>query len=167
MSQNDDYDPFDNESVPSLSFDGAPIGREYKFKVVEPAKLVQSRDFDTNEPATWPDGNPKMSAVLVVEPTGQRDSAKAKWAPYDDDKDEGPRSIWARKPSSMFAALAAAQREAGAKFTEGGTGTVRLSGEKPHENKRFNAIKQYAATYQPPAPADAFGDDQDSDEPPF
>jgi len=143
----EDIDPFaDAESTPSLSFANAPVGTSYKFTVLEPAKLVQSRDYETGEPATWPDGNPKMSAVLVVEVDGEK------------------RSIWARKPSSMFSALAKAQADAGARFEAGGAGTVTFASEKPHENKRFNAIKQYSATYQPPKPADPFEAKQDSDE---
>lgn len=144
MQMNNDYeDPFDSEKVPSLSFKDVQIGHSYTGTVVKRAELVQSRDYETGDPATWPDGKPKMSAVVTVEIDSER------------------RSVWAQKPSSMFAALAEAQRAAGVKIEPGGTLTVRLVGEKPHENKRFNAIKQYSVTYTPPA--DALSDDT----PPF
>jgi len=134
-------DPLEHEKAPSLSFRDQPIGTTYTGKVLGPASLVQSRDFETGEPATWPDGNPKYSVVIRLEVNGE------------------PRSLWAPKPSAMFAALVAAQKQAGQRIGEGGTLQVRFSGEVPNaKNPRLNAAKQYQCRYTPPV-HDAFADE--------
>lgn len=164
-------DPFDQESVPSVSFKDAPIGKEFRFKVLKRAEMLQSRDYDTGDPAVWPDGNKKMSAVLKVEVIGERVVKNgSKPGPWEESEQAGERSIWAGKPSSMFSALADAQRNAGAKFEPGGIGTVKFVGEEPHKDKKKNAIKQYAATYTPADPFESEGGaaaDDDGDKPPF
>lgn len=151
-------DPFaQSESHPAVSWKGAPIGAKIVCKVVERPQLVQSRDFDTGEKATWPDGNPKMSVVTLVEVNGEK------------------RGLWAAKPSALFAAIGEAQQKTGRQIEVGGTLTVTYTGDKPNEkNPRLNPQKQYAVEYAPPA---AFGDwstsssgassQPASDEPPF
>ncbi len=66
-----DQDPLDYEKAPSLSFKGMPVGTTYTGRVLGPASLVQSRDFESGEPATWPDGNPKMAVVIRLEVNGE------------------------------------------------------------------------------------------------
>jgi len=96
--------------------------------------MVQSRDFDTGQPAFFPDNNPKMSVVTkIVMATGEE------------------RGLWAAKPSAMFAAIAEAQKAAGALIAVGGTLTITFTGEKPNAtNPRLNAQKLYAVSYVPP-----------------
>jgi hypothetical protein len=134
-------DPFaSSESRPSVSFKDAPIGTAYNLKVTGAASLTQSRDYETGEPAEWPDGNPKMSAVVDVVDleTGEE------------------KSLWAAKPSALFAAIGEAQRKAGSSIAVGGTLRVEYTGDKPNaKNPRLNPAKQYAVTYTPP---DAFAD---------
>lgn len=126
-------DPFaGGTSVPSVSWKGAPIGATVQMQVTEPAELVQSRNFETGQPESWPDGNPKMSAVVKGMVNGEL------------------RSIWAQKPSSMFRAIADAQQAAGQSIGPGGVLTVRLVGEKPNENPRLHPQKLFEAHYQPP-----------------
>ena len=122
------------DTVPSISFKDAPVGATVSGKVTEAPVLVQSRDFDTGNPAFWPDNNPKMSVVTkIVLPTGEE------------------RGLWAAKPSAMFAAIAEAQKTAGALIAVGGTLTITLTGEKPNAtNPRLNAQKLYAVVYVPP-----------------
>lgn len=134
-------DPFaTQERFPSLSFKDAPIGTTYKFTVYEDPQTVQSRDFDTGEPAFWPDGNKKLSVVTILEVEGL-----------------GMRSLWAPKPSAMFRALADAQQAAGAQIKKGGTGTITFTGEQPNErNPKLNPQKLYKVTY---VPNDPFGAD--------
>lgn len=122
------------DTVPSISFKGAPVGATVTGKVTEAPALVQSRDFDTGQPAFWPDSNPKMSVVTkLVLPTGEE------------------RGLWAAKPSSMFAAIAQAQKDAGALIAVGGTLTITFTGEKPNaSNPRLNPQKLYAVVYVPP-----------------
>ena len=132
MSTND---PFASEdSRPSISFKDAAIGLTYAGRVVEAPTIVQSRDYQTGQPAFWPDGNPKQSVVTVLEIDGVE------------------YGLWAPKPSSMFAAIAAAQKAAGSQIAVGGTLQVSLIGEKPSDNPRFNAQKLYSAVYTPGDP---------------
>lgn len=126
-------DPFaGGTSTPSLSFKEAAPGTSYTCVVVEAPTLLQSRNFETGNPDFWPDGNPKMSAVVKVTVNGEE------------------RSIWAAKPSAMFAAIANAQQNAGQQITPGGTLVVTYTHDKPNENPRLNAAKQYSAVYTPP-----------------
>lgn len=127
------------DKAPALSFKNMPVGTTYTGEVLEDPKLVQARDFDSGDPAVWPDGNPKMAVVVRVNVNGEE------------------RSIWAPKPSAMFKALADAQKAAGKRITVGGRLTVKFVGEKPNErNERLNPQKLYTATY---AEGDPFADD--------
>lgn len=132
-------DPFaGGTSVPSISFRDMPIGTTYAGTVTEAPQIMQARDFDSGQPAFFPDGNPKQTVVtkIALEPTGEE------------------RSLWAPKPSAMFAAIAAAQKDAGTQITVGGHLTVTFSGEKPNEkNPRLNKQKLYTVIYRAP---DAF-----------
>lgn len=141
MTQQPYDDPFAKpESAPSLSFKDAPVGTRYVCKVVDLPQRVQSRDFETGERATWPDGNPRMSVVTGVEVDGER------------------RSLWAPDPSAMFAAIVDAQRNANARIAVGGTLVVEYIGDKPNEkNPKLNPQKQYRVTYSAP---DAFAAQQ-------
>lgn len=126
--------------TPSLSWKDLPVGSVFTLEVLEAPKLLQARDFDTGEPAFWDaqKTQPKQSAVVNV---------KVISGPHSIGEE---RSVWAQKPSSLFQAIAAAQSAAGALIQPGGTLSLRLHSEKPHENKRFNAIKIYEAKYAPP-----------------
>lgn len=126
-------DPFANhEKRPALSFKGAPVGATVTCVVDAHPKLVQQRDFTTGTPATWPDGNPKMAAVIDVTVNGQA------------------MSVWASKPSSLFTAIAEAQDRAGTRIAPGGTLVIRFVGEKPNEkDPRLNPQKLYEAQYAP------------------
>jgi hypothetical protein len=136
-------DPFATGlSLPSLSWKDQSIGTTFVVEVLEPAKLLQSRDYDDGTPAFWDKEKtqPKMSAVVrVVVLSGPHSVGEE-------------RSIWAQRPSSLFQAIASAQAAAGQgiMLAKGGQLTLRLAGEKPHENKRFHNIKLYEARYQPP-----------------
>lgn len=135
-----EIDPFaGSTSTPSLSFKDATVGTVYEGVVTEAPTLVQSRDFETGEPAYWPvkrpgeTPNPKMSVVLKLEVDGEE------------------RSVWAQKPSALFAAIGEAQKVAGKRIEVGGTLAIKYTGDKPNDNPRLNAAKQYAAKYTPPA----------------
>jgi hypothetical protein len=127
-------------SAPSLSWKGLGHGAEFVLSVLEPAALVQSREFETGELAFWDEekSQPKMAAVLKVQVVK---------GPHSEGEE---RSIWAQKPSNLFQAIASAQQASGAVIAPGGTLTIRFLDEKAHKNKRFNAIKIYEAVYKPP-----------------
>ena len=132
-------DPFaGGTSTPSVSWKDAPVGTTVEGLIIEAPELVQSRDFETGEPAFWPvkpgqSPNPKMAAVIKISIDGDE------------------RAIWAVKPSAMFAAIADAIKKAGTGLAVGGTLAVRYTGDKPNANPRLNAAKQYAARYTPPS----------------
>jgi hypothetical protein len=127
-------DPFaGGDSNPSLSFKDKPFGTTYKGTVVELPSLMQGRDFETGEPATWPDGNPKMVVCVTLDIGGE------KW------------NLWAAKPSSMFSAIKDAQQRAGVQIAVGGTLTVTYTHDEPNKtNPKLNPAKQYEAEYAPP-----------------
>lgn len=146
-------DPFSGGTkTPSLSWKGLPVGSAFRLEVLEPAKLIHSRNFETNEPDYWDTEKtqPKMSAVINVRVIA---------GPHSIGED---RSIWAQKPSNLFVAIADAQRAAGSRIEARGTLHLTFAGETPHENKRYSPIKQYTAQYTPPTSAarpDAFGEE--------
>lgn len=131
-------DPFaGGEGNPSLSFKDKPHGTTYVGRVAELPALVQSRDFETGNPATWPDGNPKMVVCTTLEIDGQL------------------YSLWAPKPSALFAAIKDAQNAVGQQIAVGGTLEVTYTHDEPNKtNPRLNPAKQYRVRYTPP---DAFG----------
>lgn len=134
-----DIDPFAGATkTPSLSFKNAPIGTVYEGVVVQAPELVQSRDYKTGEPAFWPakpgqQPNPIMCAVLVLS------------------IDNEERSVWAQKPSALFAAIGEAQKTAGKRIEVGGVLAIKYTGDKPNDDPKKEPAKQYAAKYTPPA----------------
>lgn len=123
------FDPLAESSSPSISFKDVPIGYEVTGTVVGDPEMVQSRDFKTKEPATWPDGNPKMSLVIKM------------------DLGSEIRSLWAPKPSAMWAALVDARARAGVPLGNGCRLTVKFTGTKPTAG---DPQKLYSASYSPP-----------------
>jgi hypothetical protein len=126
-------------SVPSAKFDTA--GTTVGGPITEEPELRQQIDYDTDEPAVWKDGKPKMQLVVTVQ-TNLRD-------PQNPD-DDGTRRFYVR--SNLQKAVAQAVRQAGAKSLEvGGVLNVTYTGDGPKTNPKFNAPKLYSATYTPPA----------------
>lgn len=131
-------DPFaGGEKVPSLSWKDLPVGSIFTLEVLEPAKSLQSTNFESGQPDYWDEDKtrPKMAAVLNVKVLAGPHSVGEK------------RSIWAQIPSNLFIALKEAQSKAEARFAPGGLLEIRFAGTKPHENKRYSPIKQYEAQY--------------------
>lgn len=127
-----------DDSTPSLSFKDAPIGTSYTGTVTRAPEMVQSRDYDTGEPAFWPaspDGkaNPKMSVVFNLQlPDGTE------------------RSVWAPKPSALFSALGAAEKASGKAIGVGDTVTIAFTGTEPSsKGARFADKKLYTVTHVP------------------
>lgn len=134
-------DPLADTKRPSVSFKNAAPGTTIGGTVVEAAKMAQGTDFeDRTKPATWKNGDPKMSVVIAI----QRD---------DNGQEE---AFWATKPSAMLTALQKAQATAGGgRIAVGGHLSVTFEGEVPNlKNPQLNDIKQYSASYIPPAAAD-------------
>lgn len=108
--------------------------------------VSQTRDFKTNDPEFWPDGKPKEQLVITLQ-TDERDSSI--------DDDDGLRRVFAKKPGNLLTAIADALTEAKAEIAIGGRLAVVFTGQKPHENPKFNPIKEYKAAYEPPAQGQA------------
>jgi hypothetical protein len=131
-------DPFEGANkAPAVSWKDKPVGTVITMTVTDHPKLVQSRDFKTKEPATWPDGNPMMSVVINGDINGE------------------PHGLWASKPSALFVALAEAQKASGKKITPGDTLAVKFTGTKPTQGdpQKLFAVKHTPGTPSP-APAD-------------
>ena len=136
-----DHDPFEDfDSAPALSWATAQPGTVYKGTISRLPKELQDRDIQTKKPKFWDDGQPQMVVVLQV----------------DVETTEGPqpRSVWAKKPSSLFRALGQAQKEAGQRFALGGTLYLRLDRLEPSKTPGFSPQKIYAAKYEPPTSVD-------------
>lgn len=130
---NQNADPFaGGESKESVSFKDMPVGTSYTLKVTEAPQLVQATDYESRQPAFWPDGNPKMTVV-----TGVVDTATGE-----------EKNLWAAKPSALFRAIGDAQKASGAQIKVGDTLVVTFSGEKPNEkNPRLNPQKLYTVQH--------------------
>ena len=114
---------------PSLPF--PTVGTKYTGIVTEATKLVQGRDYESGDPATWPDGNPKMVAVIELIVDGEE------------------RSLWAKKPGDLFTRLQEAQKKAGSRILPGGKLEVEFIGEEANKNPRLKPTKLHRVTYTP------------------
>lgn len=147
---NDDFDPFGEKiKTPALSFKDELAGTVKWLDVSEPAKVLQQRDFDTEELAYWPNqdgtqGKPKMAGVLNgVDENGE------------------PVSLWAPIPGDLQAKLVEAQKALGRQIGGGNTVdrvTVRFDGKVPAKNPKFKkntfSVKVEAKGPKPVAAAD-------------
>lgn len=129
-----------SKGAPSAFTKGDPIGTVVRGSVVK-IDTGQVRDFETQQPAFWPDGNPKLQLIVSVQ-TDQRD-------PSIED-DDGVRRLFAPKPGAMLSAISTALRKADAKLDVGGTLAVKYDSDKPNERRGLNPQKQYVAQYVPP-----------------
>lgn len=145
-----EIDPFaGGDKAPAISFKDAPIGTVITVQVTDGPKRVQGKDFKTGDPAVWPDGNPKYSAVINGTVDGE------------------PRSIWAQIPSDLFAKLKAGQQQLGRSVRDGDTIAIKFTGEEPGSG---NPKKVYAVKITPGVPAAAAAADpfaSSGDEAPF
>jgi hypothetical protein len=111
--------------------------------IVSEPTTGQQRDFDSGEPATWPDGQPKMQIVVKL---------KTQDLDPDDDTDDGERTLYIDKPN-MRKAIAAAVKKAGRKgLAIGGVLSVHYTadGERAAGKKGGFPPKLFEATYVAP-----------------
>lgn len=109
----------------------------------------QQTDMQTQQPASWDNGDPKMMSIVTLQ-TELRDPTN----PADD----GKRTValsGSKKPESMsrIAAVIAAVKAAtgGSGLQYGGTLTIQYVGDGQPSQRGFNAPKQYQAWYQAPS----------------
>ena len=141
-------DPFDvPEKKPAYSWAEAQVGTVMVGRITDVPTEVQQRDFESGEPATWPDGNKKMAVVVGIEVDGEK------------------YNLWAPKPSALFAALAEAHKKdkeaGGSGLAVGGELKVRLSGKRKNPEKpKLNPQNLFQAKYSAP---DAFAENGSGD----
>lgn len=113
------------------------VGNAVKGVVVD-ADLMQQRDYKTGEPATWPDGNPKMQVVITL----QTDS-------HEDEDDDGIRKVYAK--GQMQSELRRAVGRVGLEI--GGKLAVKYIGDGDPPARGMNAPKLFKVWYEAPARA--------------
>lgn len=112
--------------------------------VIGTPEARQSRNFETGDMDTWPNGDPKMEVVVPIA-TEERDP--------EVDNDDGERSLVLPVGTARFKAVQAAMKTAGVRALEsGGVITVTYTGDGPKpKGSKLNAPKEFSATYTPPA----------------
>lgn len=121
------------------------IGDRIKGTIIS-AEERQQIDLDTDKPAFWDDGKPKMQLVITLQTEDRNDA-----------DDDGIRNLYvkgSKKPESksMTAALIAAIKAAGVPSIDvGGTLAMAYIGDGVASKRGFNPPKQYQAAYKPPA----------------
>lgn len=102
----------------------------------------QSRSLETGDRMTWPNGDPVMEIVVMLQ-TELRDP--------EIDYDDGTRQLVINKPA-MRTAIRDAVRKAGAAGIEpGGVLTVTYTSTEKPKSRGVSGAKQFSATYVPPA----------------
>ena len=155
MSQAPYNDPFaEPDRHPAVSWVGAPAGATITGTVIDLPRDVQARDFATGKAETWDDGNPKWNVVIGLDINGEK------------------RSLWAMKPSAMFAALKEAIKQTQPGYVElGGTFQLTYTGDKPPERPGMNPARQFSVVYRPPNPfggnGSAMGQQQGQQQAPY
>lgn len=133
--------------VPAFSFGGlgAPPGAGITGKITD-LQTSQQTDFDTREPLTWPNGDPKMQLEITLQTTLQDSTIE---------DDDGRRRVFI-KGKGMTEATRDAVLAVGAKGLEiGGTFTITYT----HETKlpgTKKSYREYKATYERPNASAAF-----------
>lgn len=124
-------------SIPSATFPEA--GTEHK-GVILGFDSVQAKNFKTQKPEFWDDGNPKMQVRITLQ-TDERDP--------EAESDNGVRRLYVSS-KGMREAIAAAVKKTGASgLAVGGKLAVQYTRDGQSENG-LNPPKMYAAFYQPP-----------------
>ena len=145
MSQEDVNDFLMSGGVTSFPFEN--VGDEVEGTIVQ-SQLRKQTDFETGEPQTWPDGNPKMQIVMDLE-TALRDPEKS----YDD----GVRRLFIK--GNALRATREAVRAGGGQLLNGGWFKLRHSALGTPPKKGLHAPKLFEAQYKAPAASGISADD--------
>jgi hypothetical protein len=125
---------FATKSVPSISFKDSKVGDSFTGVITE-LETAQVRDFETNEPKFWDDGNPQLQVVLTL---------ATDYIDNDVEGDDGTRKLYL--VGQKLTAMKAAVKEFGKQIAKGQIITITFTGEKANANKRYNATKLYGIT---------------------
>lgn len=125
-------------SVPSCTF--PEMGRTYEGTITA-LDVKQARKFGTQDLDFWPDGQPKMQAVVTLKTTEHDPEIE---------NDNGMRRLYVAS-KGMRAAIAAAVKKAGeTEIKVGGTLGVRYVRDDPNGKNPANLPKLYGVKYEPP-----------------
>jgi hypothetical protein len=95
------------------------VGTSYTGKVTS-VEVRQATNFDTGEPESWPDGNPKQQIVVSLETNLQEDA-----------DDDGARSIYIKAWGDSLKAFRQANKTAGGTLASGDTFTATYVADGP------------------------------------
>lgn len=122
-----------------------PVGTTYEGYITKLDSTQQRNIQDKSKLDTWPDGRPKMVALVTIQ-TNQRDPQ----VQYDD----GQRTVWVSGKYLTNAVRDAVKRVGRQRLDVGGYLKVTLSGYgKPEPG--FRAPRLFEVSYTPPAPGAA------------
>jgi len=131
--------------VTAAKFEDRAFGTVIGGEIVDEPRMQQQRDYESGEPMTYPDGNPAMQLVVVVQA----------YAPSGDD--DGRRAFYVK--GQMRQAVGEALRKHNEKAPRrGGQLWIKYTEDKPTTLKNGrpgNPQKIYAAKYEPPSAAQA------------
>lgn len=134
--------------VAAAKFPDQQFGYVIGGEIVADPRMQQQRDYTTGDPITYPDGNPAMQMVVVIQ-TSEHDPAIA--------DDDGQRALYIK--GQMKQAVGEALRKHGEKAPRrGGKLWLKYIEDKPvtlKNGRPGNPQKIYAAKYEPPAAAAA------------
>jgi hypothetical protein len=134
--------------VPAVKFPDGAYGTVIGGEITADPRMQQQRDYTTGDPICYPDGNPAMQMVIVVQ-TGQHDPGI--------EGDDGNRALYVK--GQMKQAVGEALRKHGEKAPRrGGKLWLKYLEDKPvtlKNGRPGNPQKIYAAKYEPPAQAAA------------
>lgn len=129
----DDTSAFFGGTLPAVKFDA--IGESVSGEV-QRVEIRQQSNFESGELQFWPDGRPKMQAIVTL----QTDP--------DDEDDDGIRALYVR--GYMQRAFQDAVREAKMRdLTVGSNITVTFTSEGTPPRRGANAPKEYKVTITP------------------
>jgi hypothetical protein len=141
-------DNFQHDTDKWLMSGGVPWGRFEDFgdvltgTIVEEPEVRQSRDYDSGEPAFWPDGNPQTELVIVLQTT-------ARDAEIEDD--DGKRQFVVNSGAKKAALREAVQKARARGLAVGGTLSVTYTHDAEPKKRGYRGAKQFKAVYTPPA----------------
>jgi len=144
MSEN-----YQHDSDKWLMSGGIPWGKFDDFgdslagTITEEPEVRHSRDYDSGEPAYWPDGNPQTELVIVLQTT-QRD-------PEVED-DDGRRQFVVNSGAKKAALRDAVRTAKVGGLSVGGTLPVTYTHDAEPKKRGYRGAKQFKAVYTPPAP---------------
>jgi len=138
-------------TVPSATFH--EIGTIHE-GVITNLDVMQARKFGTKDLDFWPDGSPKMQAVITLK-TAERDP--------EIDNDNGMRALYVSS-KGLREAIAQAVKKAGAEgLAVGGSLGVKYTRDGDRTGGA-NAPKVYGAKYEPPPPGEQYDEPDDLSE---